>query len=59
MGAHGTHPQAAGTILDDSSLPDQHPRGTLALVALMGLLYALGWAAFYFLLYLGRGPVSP
>jgi hypothetical protein len=45
--------------LDDSGAPNQHPRGTLALVGLMGLLYAAGWAAFYFLLYLGRGPVSP
>jgi hypothetical protein len=45
--------------LDDPELRHQHPRGTLALVALMGLLYAVGWAAFYFLLYLGRGPVTP
>ena len=57
--AQGTYPPAAGAILEDSHLPDQHPRGTLALVVLMGLLYAVGWAAFYFLLFLGRGPVSP
>ena len=31
-----------------------HPRGTLAIVALYGLLLALGWAAMYFM-FLGRG----
>lgn len=36
-----------------------HPRGTLALVALLGLFYALGWAAFYVLLYLERGAILP
>lgn len=45
--------------LDDSELPPAHPIGTLALVAIMGILYAVGWAAFYFLLYLGRGPLLP
>jgi hypothetical protein len=45
--------------LDDPEIRTEHPTGTLALVALMGVLYALGWAAFYFLLYLGRGPLSP
>jgi hypothetical protein len=38
---------------------DEHPRGTLALVALLGLVYALGWAAMYLFLYLGRGGVRP
>lgn len=38
---------------------EEHPRGTLALVALLGLIYAVGWAAVYMLLYLGRGPVQP
>ncbi|HYO46951.1 MAG TPA: hypothetical protein VEY33_09730 [Gemmatimonadota bacterium] len=37
----------------------EHPRGTLALVALMGLVYALGWAAMYVFLYLERGAVRP
>ena len=45
--------------LDDSELPPEHPIGTIALVAIMGVLYAVGWAAFYFLLYLGRGPLLP
>jgi hypothetical protein len=36
-----------------------HPRGTLALIALYGLLFLLGWLAIYFLLYVPRGPVQP
>ncbi len=50
--------QAAGG-LDDPEPPYRHPIGTLALVGVMGVLYAVGWAAFYFLLYLGRGPLLP
>jgi hypothetical protein len=51
------NPQAPG--LDDPERSHQHPIGTLALVGIMGILYAVGWAAFYFLLYLGRGPLLP
>lgn len=36
----------------------RHPRGTLALVGLYGLLYALGWLALFFLVYLPRGAVT-
>lgn len=32
-----------------------HPRGTLALVILMGLFFAIGWLAMYFGLFVGRG----
>ena len=35
-----------------------HPRGTLVIVALFGLLFALGWAAFYVLGFLHRGSLS-
>lgn len=44
-----------------SEPPDigEHPRGTLALMALLGLLYALGWGALYVFLYLERGGVTP
>lgn len=45
--------------MDESESRVDHPKGTLALVALMGVLYALGWAAIYVFLYLGRGPVQP
>ena len=37
----------------------EHPKGTLLLVGLYGLVFALGWFAFYFLVYLRRGGVTP
>lgn len=39
--------------------PGGHPRGTLAIVGLYGLLFVLGWLAFFFFLYLPRGVVTP
>jgi hypothetical protein len=36
-----------------------HPRGTLAIVGLYGLLFAIGWLAFFFFIYLPRGAVTP
>jgi hypothetical protein len=36
-----------------------HPRGTLAIVGLYGLLFAVGWLVFFFLVYLPRGAVTP
>lgn len=45
--------------MDDPNGYGEHPKGTLALMALMGLLYVLGWAAVYVFLYLGRGPLTP
>lgn len=40
----------------DSDVPETgHPRGTLAIVAIYGLLLVLGWFAMYFLRFLGRG----
>jgi hypothetical protein len=32
-----------------------HPRGTLAIVAVFGLLFAVGWLAVYFFIFLSRG----
>ena len=32
-----------------------HPRGTLVIVVIFGLLFALGWLAMYLFLFLGRG----
>ncbi len=37
----------------------QHPRGTLAIVAAYGLLYALGWLAIYVFVYIPRGALHP
>ncbi len=40
--------------------PDlDHPKGTLAIVGLYGLLFVLGWLAFFFFIYLPRGAVTP
>lgn len=36
-----------------------HPRGTLAIVAIFGLLFALGWVAMYVCRFLGRGAPHP
>ncbi len=36
-----------------------HPRGTLAIVLLYGLLFGLGWLAFYFFGFLPRGAPHP
>ena len=45
-------------------MPDQppdlgrHPRGTLAIVGLYGLIFALSWLAFFLFVYLPRGAVT-
>jgi len=36
----------------------RHPRGTLAVVGLYGLVYVVGWFAIYFFIYLARGVVT-
>lgn len=43
---------------DTPELP-KHPKGTLLLVALYGLVFALGWFAVYVFVYLRRGGVTP
>lgn len=36
-----------------------HPIGTLAIVGVYGLLFALGWLAFWFFIFRARGAVTP
>ena len=36
-----------------------HPRGTLAIVLLYGVLFGLGWWALYAVEFLGRGATHP
>jgi hypothetical protein len=36
-----------------------HPRGTLAIVLLFGLLFGLGWLAMYVFTFLPRGAPHP
>ena len=40
------------TMIDPSH---EHPRGTLAIVLVFGLLFALGWVAVYLYVFLERG----
>lgn len=35
----------------------EHPRGTLAIVGLYGLLFLIGWLIFYFVVFDGRGHI--
>ena len=37
----------------------EHPRGTLAIVLVFGLLFALGWVAVYLFVFLERGAPHP
>lgn len=34
---------------------DEHPRGTIALVTLLGLFFVVGWLAVYVFIFLARG----
>lgn len=43
---HGSAPQG------------EHPRGTLLLIGLYGLLFVIGWFVVYVLVYLRRGGVT-
>jgi hypothetical protein len=43
----------------DTTPPGRHPRGTLFVVGLYGLVCAVAWFAMYFLVYLRRGGVTP
>jgi hypothetical protein len=36
-----------------------HPRGTLAIVVIFGVLFALAWFATYFLVFIERGAPRP
>lgn len=36
-----------------------HPKGTLAIVAVYGLLFVLGWLALYLFVFVPRGAVTP
>ena len=36
----------------------EHPRGTLLLIGLYGVVFAAAWFAVYFLVYLHRGGVT-
>jgi hypothetical protein len=53
-------------VRDDHSNPsstppgevDGHPKGTLAIVGLYGLLFVLGWLIMYFAVFVPRGALT-
>jgi hypothetical protein len=52
-------------LADDTREPELdpvdvgHPRGTLAILLIYGLLFGLGWMAIFFLEFLPRGAPHP
>lgn len=42
-------------VAENSSADLGHPRGTLAIVIIFGLLFGLAWLAMYLFLFLERG----
>jgi hypothetical protein len=50
-----SHPVEGQPPSDSVSSADEHPRGTLAIVFVFGLLFALGWLAVYVFVFLERG----
>ncbi|MEM7247119.1 MAG: hypothetical protein AAF533_17360 [Acidobacteriota bacterium] len=47
------------TDVDERNTEDEpHPRGTLAILALYGLAFLLGWLALYFGLFIPRGSIG-
>jgi cytochrome c oxidase subunit IIa family protein len=45
--------------IDDTLPEDLRPRGTLAIIAVFGVLFALSWLGAYFLVFLERGTPQP
>ncbi len=45
--------------MPETPLGEQHPRGTLLLIGLYGLLFVIGWFVVYVAVYLERGGVTP
>ena len=44
----GPHPDMGG-----------HPKGTLAIIGVYGLLFAIGWLVIYFGVFVPRGALTP
>lgn len=47
------HPDSSADEASPEALG--HPRGTLAIVILYAILFAFGWLAIYFFIFLSRG----
>lgn len=46
------------TSAEESVNVGGHPRGTLAIVGIYGLLFVVGWLFIYFGVFLPRGPLT-
>ncbi|UCC74502.1 MAG: hypothetical protein JSV86_08095 [Gemmatimonadota bacterium] len=46
------------TSSEQSSRVGGHPKGTLAIVGVYGLLFALGWLILYFFVFVPRGALT-
>ena len=49
------HPQ---TSSEQASDVGGHPKGTLAIVGIYGLLFVLGWLVIYFFVFVPRGTLT-
>ncbi len=45
-------------MTDQTNPSEEHPRGTLALMAAIGVVFVLTYLAIYVFIYLPRGPVT-
>lgn len=54
MSARGSTPERPRNV-DGVAEEIGHPRGTLAIVIVFGLLFGLAWLATYFFVFLARG----
>ncbi|MFN7961172.1 MAG: hypothetical protein U0002_07855 [Thermoanaerobaculia bacterium] len=59
MSEEGTSPPAGAEPAEPDLEQLAHPKGTLAIVLLYAALFAAGWLAFYFLVFLPRGAPHP
>jgi hypothetical protein len=57
--AHEPSPAGAAPGTEEGPLDLGHPKGTLAVVGLYALLFALGWLALYWFVFLPRGTPQP
>ncbi len=43
---------------EPTELPFRHPRGTLAIVVIYGLMFVVGWLVLYFFVFVPRGTLT-